>query len=125
MISNVLLFHKLFGFIFAIYILADRIYIRKYISKVNREKFYNFSKKPLLTVAMFLVLSGSFLLFYIDLNFFIILKIFFAFSLFVMFFNCPNYMKKQKDEKNKMVYRFFVESLLVLIILTIFIASTK
>jgi len=108
--------HVLFISIFTIYILIDRIYIRNFVNKINRENFYKKFRFYLLFDSILILISGVYLLFKVPLTAIIHVKILTASLLFYGFFNCPFYMRKQKCEIRKFMYRFGVLILLLVCI---------
>lgn len=106
--------HLICALLFALYILLDRIYIRNFMLKNQRENFYSFIKYPMLILSVLLLFSGVFLLFYYPMSWLLMLKVLSAVLLLFGFFYCPKYMKKTACLKEQILYRFGVVILLVL-----------
>ena len=102
--------------LFTFYILIDRAYIRNFVVKDTRERFYLKARVPLVINILMIIITGIFLLMDVVFSIIIFLKVLFAIVLFYVFFNCPFYMKKQTCERRKFMYRFGV---LILLVLTI------
>jgi len=117
MYLNILYLHSATIIIFSLYILTDRIYIRNFVEKVKRETFYKKSRLALILNTFLMVLSGFYMLFFVTLTPFVVLKIITALLLLYGFFNCPFYMKKEGCEIRKFMYRFGVLILLVVTII--------
>ena len=116
MYLNIVYIHVFFAVLFTVYILFDRVYIRNFVEKHSREFIYKKSRVPLLLIALFIVVSGIYLLINSSLSFLVWIKVITAVFLLYGFFNCPFYMKKQTCEIRKFMYRFGVVILLFLTI---------
>ena len=108
--------HIIFVIFFTSYILIDRIYIRNFTEKTNRETFYKKSRLPLLINSLIITCSGLYLLLHTDFNIIVLFKIIAALLLFYGFFNCPFFMKKEECEIRRFMYRFGVVILLIITI---------
>ncbi len=108
--------HIIFASIFTIYIMVDRLYIRNFIQKDEREFFYKKSRIPLVLNSFLVIITGIYLVYLSSFTVYLFFKIFFAILLLYGFFNCPFYMKKEECEIKKFMYRFGV---LILLFLTI------
>ena len=101
---------------FTLYIMIDRAYIRNFVAKDTRERFYLKARLPLILNAIMIIVTGIILALNMVFSVIILFKVIFAIALFYGFFNCPFYMKKQTCEIRKFMYRFGV---LILLVLTI------
>lgn len=118
MYLNILTIHAIFASIFALYIIIDRAYIRNFVQKEKRERFYSKSKFVLIFISLITVFSGIYLVYKLEFDFIILLKIILASLLLYGFFNCPFYMKRQECKTRQFMYRFGV---LILLFFTIFV----
>ena len=120
----ILLIHIIFTMIFAGFILLDRLFIRNFLKnhKNLSIEFYNFALFPLLVSLFFIISSGIWLFFMLNISFSMvfIFKIISAFLLIILFFLCPYVLKKLHTNRAKSVYRLVV---LLLVIFTIIFAK--
>ncbi len=108
MLTNVLLTHFYVGVIFFIYILIDRLYIRVFVSEDKRSLVYSRVKYPMALIALILVSSGVYLVFFFSFELLIAIKAILAGILLVAFFYCPLYMKTECSLIKRMLYRYLV-----------------
>lgn len=113
--------HKFLGLIFAIYILVDRLYLRRNVEKEKREIFYKKSKIPMLILSIGIALSGGYLFTLYEVNNLLLLKAGLGLLLIALFFGCPIAMMKLNCDPCKMRYRALV-SLLLLVVLFLGVA---
>ena len=109
-------YHTFSVVIFTLYIIIDRVYIRQFIKKNSRELIYKNLKIPLIVNILVIIITGSYLFFYINPTVLIYIKITTAIFLIYGFLNCPFYMKKESCEIRKFMYRFGVVILLMITI---------
>lgn len=106
--------HLICAILFALYIAIDRLYIRKFVHKNSRERFYSKSKYPMLILSLFLLISGGVLLSQFSFSWLLLAKVLSALLLLFGFFYCPKFMKKDVSKFKQMFYRFGVVALLAL-----------
>lgn len=105
--------HLLGAILFALYILIDRAYVRIFVEKNSREKFYKRVKYPMLFISVCLLVSGAVLVSYSVWSWLLFAKLLSAFLLLFGFFFCPVYMKKNSSIVKQMMYRWGVVGLLI------------
>ncbi len=115
MLQTILWIHFCVGTFFLIYILIDRLYIRIFIEENARGGFYSRVKYPMLFIAFILVLTGAYLLFSLPLGVVTIIKAVLALVLLLAFFYCPLYMKAECSTVKRILYRYFVLILTIVV----------
>jgi len=113
----ILFFHLLGVSVFGGFIILDRLVFRKFFEEraIDSALFYIKSFRILVFSAILIIFSGAAIIYskphLLNQDIFI-LKLFLAFLLFTLFFNCPLFLKNMgKPARN--IYRFFVLVLLI------------